>query len=111
MARQCRQRVPRGRYHASGRGAATAGAYAAAQVRALLEHETTTAHGPVLSLLASLRGDDGEPGDALGAWTLVEPIGQASDLRVRSWAQAHEYRRLRHARHDTLITSPFGTTA
>ncbi|MBN8739223.1 MAG: hypothetical protein BGP24_09365 [Lysobacterales bacterium 69-70] len=49
-----------------------------AEVRALLgnERQTTMRMGrPILGMLEEIAGDEGEPGDVLGAWTLVRRIG------------------------------------
>ena len=49
-----------------------------AEVRALLGNERqTTLHvgRPILGMLDEIAGDEGEPGDVLGAWTLVRRIG------------------------------------
>ena len=48
------------------------------EVRALLgnERQTTLHMGrPILGMLDEIAGDEGEPGDVLGAWTLVRRIG------------------------------------
>ncbi len=57
---------------------ATDAADIVAEVRALLgnERQTTVQMGrPILGMLEEIAGDEGEPGDVLGAWTLVRRIG------------------------------------